>query len=34
VLLGVVPQPVIAIIQPSVERMLALAGATITVAVH
>ncbi len=34
VILGVFPQPFIAIIQPSVERMLALAGATITVAVH
>ncbi len=34
VILGVFPQPFIDIITPSVDRMLALAGATITVAAH
>ncbi|HVH51348.1 MAG TPA: proton-conducting transporter membrane subunit, partial [Gaiellaceae bacterium] len=34
ILLGVAPQPLIAIIQPSVERMLALAGAAAPLALH
>jgi NADH-quinone oxidoreductase subunit M len=34
ILLGVAPQPLIRIIEPSVERMLALAGAAASVAVH